>query len=215
MPAFRRDLTAVVIASIMVLAMCTPLGEFLEANLAAHMVAQHFVFILAGFVYAYGIALMLLVGSRLSRKVLHMRDALESANSIFNNGGIPTFTISALLIAYWYIPTNFDAAVLVESVHVEMHLTLLVVGVLIFIGSTQVARRVRRIVPVIAGKAMGLYGMFLLLTPVNVYSIYSVSQQANAGVVLLIIMLVMDFTLVPAWLYEYFGTNDSGSAFSK
>ena len=69
MPALRKGSIAAAIASLIILAMYTPIGVFSEANLAAHMVAQHFVFILAGFVYAYGIALMLLVASRLSKRV--------------------------------------------------------------------------------------------------------------------------------------------------
>ena len=205
MPALRRGSTAAAIASLMILAMYTPLDAFFEENLAAHMVAQHFVFILAGFLYAYAIALMLLVASRVSRTWSHIRDLLQRINSVINRHGLITFAMAGLLIAYWYIPANFDAAVLAASVHLEMHLNFVTAGALIFIGSTMLTKNMRRMAPVVVGKAMGLYGMFLLLTTLNIYPVYSIAQQSDAGVLLLLVMLLIDFTIVPVWLYKYFG----------
>jgi len=211
MPALRRGSVSLTTASLIVFVMFTPLGEELEGNLVTHMVVQHLAFILAGFVYAYGFATMLLVASQFSARIASARAAFQRFNVLFNRAGVLTFAISALSIAYWYVPENFDAAVLSESLHLEMHLTLLFVGMLIFVGSSQLARRIRRIAPIIAGKALGMYGMFLALTTFNVYPVYPISQQVYAGVALLIIMLILDFTLVPAWLYDYFGKTSTES----
>jgi uncharacterized membrane protein len=52
---------------------------------------------------------------------------------------------------------------------------------------------------------MGLYGMFLLLTPIDWYAVYPLYEQAYTGAMLLILMLVLDFTVMPLWLYNYFG----------
>jgi cytochrome c oxidase assembly factor CtaG len=201
----RRGSAAIAIGSLLVVATYTPVEGLLEATLVAHMIVQHFIFILAGFLCGYGTTIMLLVASRLSRGVLRMVVIVQRANSIYNKRGIAAFAISPLLIAYWYIPTNFDAAVLTASVRSEMHLTFLLVGALLFIGSTSLTKRIRQIAPIVAGKAMGLYGMFLILTPFNFYPVYPIAQQSDAGVVFLTIMLVMDFTIVPVWLYNYFG----------
>jgi cytochrome c oxidase assembly factor CtaG len=214
MPAVRRGSIASTIASIMIVAMYTPIGAFLETTLAAHMVVQHFVFILAGFIYAYGIGLTLLVASRLSRRVSLTRHLFQRINSVTNRRGILTFAFAALLTAYWYIPKNFNAAVLAEGIHLEMHLTFLIAGMLIYVGSTMLTKRMCQIVPVVAGKAMGLYGMFLLLTPLNIYSAYPIGQQSDAGVLLLLIMVIIDFTVVPVWLYNYFGRSASQPTFS-
>lgn len=204
-PALRRGSTAAAIASLMLLAMYTPLDAFLEETLAAHMVAQHFLFIPAGFLYAYATALILLVASRISSRGSRVRGVFQRINSAVNKRGVITFAIAALLIAYWYIPTNFDAAVRAVGVHLEMHLSFVMAGALTFIGSTMLTKSMRRIAPVVVGKAMGLYGMFLLLTQLNFYPVYPISQQSDAGVVLLLIMLLIDFTIVPVWLYKYFG----------
>jgi len=54
---------------------------------------------------------------------------------------------------------------------------------------------------------MGLYGSLLLLTPLTIYAAYPISEQAEAGTVMIFLMLVLDFTIVPVWLYGYFGKN--------
>lgn len=59
----------------------------------------------------------------------------------------------------------------------------------------------------IARKVMGLFGVFLLITQSYVYSIYPFSEQSEAGVVMVVLMLVVDFTVVPYWLYNYFGVS--------
>jgi hypothetical protein len=93
-----------------------------------------------------------------------------------------------------------------------MHLALLFAGGLIFVGSQFLSRNVKMLVPVIAGKAVGLYGMFLLLIPAQLYVLYPLNEQATTGVTLLVLMLVLDFTLVPAWLYSYFGKSPRDTA---
>ena len=214
MPALRKGSIAAAIASLIILAMYTPISVFSEANLAAHLVVQYFVFILAGFVYAYGIALMLLVASRLSKRVSRMRDLFQRINSVTNRRGILAFAFAALLTAYWYIPKNFNAAVLAGGSQLEMYVTLLIAGMLMFIGSTMLTKRMRQIAPVVAGKAMGLYGMFLLVTTLNLYPEYPIGQQSDVGILLLLIMVVIDFTVVPVWLYNYFAKGASQPDFS-
>jgi hypothetical protein len=46
---------------------------------------------------------------------------------------------------------------------------------------------------------------FLPVTPKNLYTVYPLSDQAVAGVVLVVLMLLLDFTIVPLWLCGFFG----------
>jgi riboflavin transporter FmnP len=85
-----------------------------------------------------------------------------------------------------------------------MHAALVFAGGLVFAGSRSLSSTVRSIAPIVAGKALGLYGMFLLLTPVNVYRAYPAYEQAYAGVCLLMVMVMFDLTIMPLWLYNYF-----------
>jgi hypothetical protein len=48
---------------------------------------------------------------------------------------------------------------------------------------------------------------FMLLTSLRIYASYPVYEQAEAGIVMLFLMLGLDFTIVPVWLYGYFGKN--------
>jgi hypothetical protein len=105
------------------------------------------------------------------------------------------------------MPAEFDAATTIAYIHVEMSITMLVAGGMIFVGSRFLTKRMKLIAPIIAGKIMGLYGSFLLLTPLTIYAAYPIYEQAEAGIVMIFLMLGLDFTIVPVWLYGYFGKN--------
>ena len=185
----------------------SPLGEYLESTLMLHMILQHFLYIAAGFLLVYGVGSLTLAGSRLSKNVSTVYSQFLSANSIFRKYGIATFVLAGLIVGDWYLPNNFDAAVLYGNVHVEMHLSLLVAGGLIYFGSTLLTKRMQQFAPVIVGKAMGLFGALMLVTPNTIYSVYPAPEQAEAGVTLVLTMLALDMTLMPIVLYNYFGKD--------
>jgi hypothetical protein len=98
---------------------------------------------------------------------------------------------------------------LTANIHVQMHISLFCAGGLIFVWSKFLGKRMKLIAPIVVGKVMGLYGAFLLLTPLTIYAAYPVYEQAEAGTVMLFLMLGLDVTIVPIWLYGYFGKNPS------
>jgi hypothetical protein len=75
--------------------------------------------------------------------------------------------------------------------------------------------RMRYVLLLVPGKAIGMFGAFLLFTPMYVYQVYPAFQQVEAGLVMVVIMLVMDLTIVPYWLYNYFGKISMGSGSRK
>jgi len=205
MPWLVRGVIAISIASAIILSMLTPLGDYLMSNLTLHMVVQHFLYMAAGFLITYGLDSMLFVASRFHDKVAEVYRLLLKANSVFNKWGIVTFVAGAFLTAYWYLPANFDAAVLDGMAHFEMYITLLLAGSLVYGGSRALTKKARQIAPIIVGKAMGLFGAILLLTPAYIYSVYPAYEQAEAGVAMEVLMLALDLTVLPIWLYNYFG----------
>lgn len=186
--------------------MITPLAAYLESTLTLHM-AHDFAYIATGFLISYGVDSLIFVASAFHRKVAEMHRHLLTANSVLNKWGIAAFVTASLLTAYWYLPANFDAAMLSVMVHFEMHVTLFVVGCLAYCGSRGLTKRARQLAPIVVGKAMGLYGAILLLTPTFLYSAYPGPQQAEAGVVMEVLMLLLDLTVLPIWLYSYFGRS--------
>jgi len=203
-PLLARAVLALILSSAIVIVMVTPTAEYFESTLTMHMVVQHLLLIIAGFLSAYALDLLILVESRFSEGVSKSYALLLRVNVDYNKRGVIAFVFAGLLTAYWHIPNNFDAAVLNEAVHMQMHFAFLVVGGLIFLGSKLLTRRMRHIAPIVAGKAMGLFGTFLLFTPSYVYDAYPAREQSETGLVMVIMMLAMDLTLVPYWLYNYF-----------
>jgi len=206
MPRIRLGLVAIAAGSIMLGSMLTPLGELLEATLVTAMM-QHFLFFAVGVLFAYGVESSMLVASRLSSKASRVRALLGKVNLAVNKCGLLTFLAAAALIAFWYMPAQFDAATMIAYVHVEMDIAMLLAGGLIFVGCRFLSKRMKLIAPIVAGKLMGLYGSFLLLTPATLYAAYPIYEQTEAGVVMMFLMLGLDFTIVPIWLYGYFGKN--------
>jgi hypothetical protein len=185
--------------------MLSKIGKSLDENLTTHIVLQHFLFIAAGFLLAFAPYSLLEVAPQLSHKASRARELVQRADLGADKLSLLLLTFAASLIVFWNFPAQVDAAAVNVALHAEAHASLLLAGSLIFVGSRFLSKRTRLVAPVIIGKAMGLYGMFLLVTPSAVYAAYPPYEQAYAGVVLLIIMLALDFTIMPLWLYSYFG----------
>lgn len=190
---------------IVLLPMLTGLGKLLEQSLTTHMVVHDSLFLVAGFLLTYGANSLVEATSHLSNRLWRARDALNRSRLGGKAFSILTFGSAGSLIAYWYLPAQFNAAAVDAASGTEMHLALLVAGSLIFVGASSLTRRLKLIGLVIVGKGLGLYGMFLLLTPWTVYPIYPAYEQVYTGTVLLFLMLILDFTIMPLWLYNYFG----------
>jgi hypothetical protein len=187
------------------LSMLSKVGKSLDEGLATHIVVQHFLFVAAGFLLAFAPYSLLEVAPQLSQKASRIRERVKRAGLSASKLSVLMLTVAATLIAFWNLPAQVDAAAVNAALDAEMHACFLLAGGLIFVGSRFLNKRMKLVAPVIIGKAMGLYGMFLLVTPFAVYSVYPAYEQAYAGVVLLIVMLVLDFTIMPLWLYSYFG----------
>lgn len=209
LPQVERGLFAIAIGIAFVFPTLTQLEARLSSTLTLHMVAEPFLIIVAGFLLSYGMASLLFVGSRVSRLLLRTRAALLKTNFVLNKRGLAAFAMASILIVYWQIPQNFDTALLDQSTHLAMHFTFLIAGGLMFTGSRALPRRTQQIAPIIAGKILGAFGVFLLITQGYLYSVYPFSEQSETGLVFVVIMLLMDSTIAPYWLYNYFGKSSS------
>ena len=205
----RGGVFTAIFALILILVTWSPADALLESSLMVRVTLQHFLYVVTGCLVAYAVHCLALDG--LSVRFSLIYDAVMEVLSKVNRWGILSFVLSALLVYYWMVPTNFDAAALNEFVHSELHFTFLCVGVLIFIGSRSLPLHVRRLAPLVAGKAMGLSGTFLLLTTKHLYNAYPAWEQAETGVVLIFVMLLMDVTILPHWLYGYFGNSSNAT----
>ena len=205
LPRLRGALVPAIVGSAILLSMLSQAAERLDNTLATHLVVQHFLLVASGFLLTYASYSILQVASRSSNQIARLHGLVTKLELSANKLSLLTLSAAATLIAFWDLPAQFDAATVNSNVHLQMHLAFLFAGGLIFFGSHSMNKRLKLFAPVVVGKAMGLYGMFLLLTPINIYSAYPAYEQAYAGGALLFIMLGLDFTVLPLWLYSYFG----------
>jgi len=213
-PRLRWALAGLIAGAIILGLMFTETGQALEQSLTTHMMVRDLLLLVSGFLLAYGANSILELASQFSDTLRRARAFLNAKSLGGHASSILTLGLAALLIAFWYLPAQFNAAVANLSYGNEMCLTMIIAGSLIFVGARFLSKRVKLIALVIVGKAMGLYGMFLLLTPQSVYSVYPNYEQLYAGSALLFLMLILDFTIMPLWLYSYF-RKASGSSLVK
>jgi len=203
LPQLRCAIIALA-GGVVLLSTLSTLREPLDATLTAHMIVEPSLLAAAGFILAYAVAGLAGFGSPYYVELGLLRRIWRTVNWEFGGISVLMFVAAASLIAFSSTPAQFAATAPNANTHVELHAAFLLAGALIFVGARPLSMRVKLLLPVIVGKAMGLYGMLLLLTPVAVYAAYPVYEQADAGIALLALMVVLDFTLMPLWLYNYF-----------
>ncbi len=173
------------------------------------MVVQHLIFLVGGYLFANRLDMLILGASRSSTRVTRVYTQLLRANFLLNRRGLITFAVAGILAGFWHVPSNFNAAVLDEAAHLQMHVTFIVVGGLVFMGSKLLTQRTRHFLVLLPGKAMGIFGAFLLFKSEHVYEVYPVAEQATAGLIMIVMMFAMDLTILPYCLYAYFGKKTS------
>lgn len=206
---FIRGLTALTLSIALMISMFPPfeLIDYLYWALTLNFNVAPEVFImfsdllllLAGVLVAYSFQELLSVG---------VISDFRSLNSRINRGGVPSLTVAALIIVFWHVPTVLDSALLNFGLHVIMHMSLLFAGILISIGADFLSGRTRKMAAILGCKAMGIFGVFLLVKSGagynRFYSIYPIPQQAQFGLAMMIMMFVFEGFLVPYWLFKYF-----------
>jgi cytochrome c oxidase assembly factor CtaG len=208
-----RAFIALLLSSVLVVSLFPPLElidyVYWASAISFNVVPEAFIMfsdlllLLAGFLLTYSLR-QILLGRAMQYRV-------PNSLARLNKGGVPSLTAAALIIVYWHVPIVLDSALLNFSLHVVMHLSLLVAGALIFLGASHLTGRTRKMASILGCKAMGIFGVFLLVTSGvgyhRFYSVYPISQQAQLGLSMMIMMFVFEGFLVPFWLYQYFNHN--------
>jgi len=175
-----------------------PFDDAAEVDLTAHML-QHVLIIFAGVLIAYP----------------------HFGRGLIKSGGgrwLPRLGLAAaaLLIVFWHFPGPWDEAVLNPGVHIAEHLSFLFVGLLS--GSWLLLLSESGKIGALVAAFFGHMGYAVaLISPFNiqVYSLYSLADQATLGWILLLTgpSLVIGIAYViarnPDWLGGFSGTRTS------
>ncbi len=147
-----------------------PLEDATSVNLSVHMF-QHVLIVVAGALVGYS-----LYKKRKSRNLGCRQDQRLGAVGM---------AVVLLLVVYWHLPQNWDAAVLNPVTHALEHISFLGVGIIIgllvpMLPSVGMVR-----VMFLDYIAHTYYAFILATTKVPVYSLYSVDQQSTLSVFIL------------------------------
>jgi cytochrome c oxidase assembly factor CtaG len=209
-------MVALILSSGLAISIFTPLEPIdylffaLSANFniapAVFIIFSDLLLLLAGFLLAYSMKVFLTAGASISDSVRSLCYRVSSANTRLNKSGFASLLAASLLLAYWHVPLNLDAAVLQFRTHLIMNMSLLLAGFLIFVGAGCLEERIRKMGTIFGCKAMGIFGIYLLVTSgySRFYSVYPLEQQAQLGLVMVVMMFLFEGILIPIWLYRYF-----------
>ncbi len=142
-----------------------PFDDATTLDLTTHMI-QHIIIVMAGVMIAYP---------------LHRKGYFRSIEG--KNSAYPALALIIVIITFWHLPENWDAAVLNPSIHAVEHFSFLLVGILI--GSTLQTLSDRAKIDVLILGFFGHFGYGLaLISSYKLYPLYSLADQGVLGLVM-------------------------------
>jgi hypothetical protein len=211
-------MVALVLSTAIIIAILTPLEpiDYAFSALSASfdvtpetfIIFSGLLLLMAGFLLACATRAFVSVGASRSNFLSPVYSRLRSLNGRLNRRGFLSLGAAAIIIVYWHVPLNLDMALLEFRLHLVMSMSLLLAGFLIFLGASRLGGKTHKAVTILACKAMGIFGIYLLVTSgySQFYSVYPLAQQAQLGLVMVIMMFLIDGLLVPYWLYRFFSS---------
>ena len=176
--------SGIAITTIMVLPW---VGELEAQSLAFHMVAEHLGFVAGSLLISFGIEIILrdiVTNRRKSRFVFAVATIYQNlikVNRRLNAHGVIGVPVAIIILSYWHLPENFDSAVLTEEIHIMMHISFILLGVIVFMNIKAISKGELLIHVFALMTAMVAWGVVLITTPEHLYSSYPMIQQAEAG----------------------------------
>jgi cytochrome c oxidase assembly factor CtaG len=195
-----------------------------EQDLGFHMILEHTLFFLVGYlsVQISEIMLRLLVSS--SKKTYVSKDNylqdknLESRISDLRKVIVFSWTkllknffrinqhcfvwviIAVTLMIFWHIPSIFDYAQLHETTHILQHLSFIAIGMTCFLASRTMGEPFNLFTLFSLGAIMGLVGLFFTVLSTPVYQVYSMYNHNITGSYMIIMCLLMLIVGMPSYL---------------
>lgn len=210
----KRGMIRLVISSLLVISMLSPLEpiDYLFAALSSDLnvapmvlvMVSDVLLLIAGYWLASSLNMFLFVGGSFSKFLGRASSRLSSMNMSVNRKGLVTLSAAVLIIVLWYVPPILEAALLQFELHILMHMSLLLAGVLIFLGFERLSPNMRLFSYLLGCKGMAIFGAYLLISPTMFYGSFPYPEQAEAGAAMVAMCFASDATIIPFWLRRYF-----------
>jgi len=159
----------------------------------------------AGVLSAYSVHSLLSVAERLSPGLAYS-SKLGDIGTRFKVDGRLSLVAAAVIVVYWHVPASLDATVLSYPLHLLMNEMMFFAGFLMWVGGSRLSDRTRHFATILGCKAMGIFGIYLLVTSgySRFYDVYPLVQQTQLGLLMVVLMFSFEAVFIPWWLYAYF-----------
>ena len=145
-----------------------PLDLAAQVNLAIHM-GQHALIAISGVPIGYTVYLQRKLAGRTPKK----------------DYAISSIILVAAIVAFWHLPTTWDAAVLDPVIHGTEHISFLTVGFLIGLFFPVLPDNFKFMSVFLAASGHMAYGIYLFIMTSPVYPLYSLDQQHFLAILML------------------------------
>lgn len=194
--------------------------EFLEEDLAHHMIFEHSLFFLMGALSVKIFEIILKIAttrssrikdSDLQGKLSHIFHkvlsivAVKWANILrvflgFKGTKFLLFLIAITLLIIWHIPSIFDLAVIDEDIHFLQHLSFVSVGASAYLSIRLLGDSFKILVTIVLGSMMSSMGIIFVLLNNPIFTVYSVESHNYAGTFMVISGLLILLVFLPIFL---------------
>ncbi|MEM4310763.1 MAG: cytochrome c oxidase assembly protein [Nitrososphaerales archaeon] len=178
-----------------------------ETNLFFHMMGQHTLLLLAGYLIPFGFEKLALSssrifkGSNLSKDLLKLYRNLVLLNYKLNPKGFLTLSFTIIIVSYWHIPIIFDLLQEEEFTHQFMHFTYSLAGSLIYMSYKRMPFIISVILASAVHKVMLIGSFLILLSPNPIYKSYSLQENIANGYYMAIMGAIGEVIFMPLIVY--------------
>lgn len=192
--------------------------EPLEGDLGPHMLIEHAIFFLLGYI---SMIIAELITKRISLRrrergsdyyypgmsqnfkhklAKHWINFMRKVFLVLNKRSLYLSIPVILIISIWHVPYIFDLALSSLEIHILQHLSFIFVGILVFL-SFRFAFESYSILYLVSSLGMMILSAIVLsITDTIIYEYYSLDSHHRAGEYMIYLTLIMGFVVFPYYL---------------
>jgi cytochrome c oxidase assembly factor CtaG len=204
-----------VLGSLIIISFQDTVLILLESDLGNHMILEHTLFFLMGYLGIITSETILKILSAKMKNIYGHHDANGTSwqqtlmkywtgivRYLFTINRSPfILLISAItLLIFWHVPTVFDYAVFNGKVHILQHLSFILVGMLLFLCTRRLGESLTLYLLVSSVGMMILSGLVLALANGRIYVSYTISSHNVAGDYMLAMSIAIAVICLPVYL---------------
>jgi cytochrome c oxidase assembly factor CtaG len=188
--------------------------ESLENELGYHMIFEHTMFFLIGYLSVNALELLIKfikinIDKKKNKKFYEI--TLSQLNQYWilflrkifyklNKKWIILFIFIVMLMSIWHVPQIFDFATFNPNIHLLQHFSFIIVGILLFV-SIRLSSESTSIFYLLSSIGMMAFsGLILASTNDSIYTSYSIDSHHTSGNYMFLLTILIALVLFPCYL---------------